>query len=679
MKPGFKIIFFATLLFIFILQDQTQAATINRIEGKTRYDTAVEISKQTYPNGTNVVVLVTGEDFPDALAGSPLAFKFDAPILSTRKSRLPDVTRNEITRLGATEIIILGGTGAISSNVEDELKKLNVTISRIAGKNRYETAALIANQIGSEKAIVANGQNFPDALTVAPYAAKEQIPILLTRDRVLPAETKNQLRNETIVLGGEKAISSKIASTLPNVTRLSGATRYETNIKIVDFFDKSVGQAFVTTGMNFADALTGSILAAKNQDPILLVRPDYVPIKSQLFLKLLNPDTFNIIGGQAAITPNAANSLSQINDLHAFVPSTNSQFHDENYLAGVLQKNQMYLANSIQNNKYGFHYGYSNGVIDISKTKARYTVDDIIRSNLSTDTNSNKTILITKNVPVIDSDNVVVATIYAGQRIPLVSENKSSFIVNIGGRKGYISKNSAVVDNGVPILMYHHILRDQENKNYRNVSTTISDIEFKEQMAFLQKNGYKTITLEDLELFLTGKKNLPAKAVVITFDDGLKSVYRYAYPTLKQYNMKAAQFVITGRTPSSPTAFNPDSLQYLSWQEMNEMRSVYGYHSHTHALHQLHNKKSLLIVKSKNAIINDLRTSKRILDDTPYFAYPYGHYTGETISYLKETGYRMALTTRKGKVKVGDDLFQLKRIGIGPGTTIKTFESLIKN
>src|SRR5690606_23408172 len=208
--------------------------------------------------------------------------------------------------------------------------------------------------------------------------------------------------------------------------------------------------------------------------------------------------------------------------------------------------------------------------------------------------------------------NQVISTIYAGQRLPIVSENRRSFIVNIAGRKGYLAKNNIEVDNGIPILMYHHILQDKENKKYRNTTTTIADTEFNEQMAFLHRNGYTTITLEDLELFLLKKKNLPSKAVVITFDDGLKSVYRYAYPTLKKYNMSATLFMITGRMPDSPTPFNPDGLQYLSWQELNNMNDVFQYHSHTHAMHEKHNGQGLLLVKSKTAVKNDLLTSQKI-------------------------------------------------------------------
>ena len=629
-----------TLFFIFIFQNHAHAKQITRIEGETRYETAVEISKQAFPNGTSTVVLVTGEDFPDALAGAPLAFKLNAPILSTRKDRLPDVTKNEISRLGATDVIILGGTGAISTNVENELTALHLSIRRIAGKNRYETAAEIAKNISSSKAIVANGQNFPDALTVAPYAAKQQIPILLTRERVLPPETKLQLRNETIVVGGQQAVHDSIAKTFPKLTRLSGATRYETNLKIVDFFDKNVEQAFFTTGTNFADALTGSILAAKNDEPIFLSKPDSIPIKTQIFIKQLNTNSFHIIGGTGAISKNAAQSLTRLEDLHVFTPISNSQFMDSNhsnFIAGMLQKGQIYLASKRDQNTHHFNYGNSIGTIDTSKTKNSFTVNEIINSDLAIQSNSNKTILVNRNVRVLDEANQVISTIYAGQRLPIVSENRRSFIVNIAGRKGYLAKNNVEVDNGIPILMYHHILQDKENKKYRNTTTTIADTEFNEQMAFLHRNGYTTITLEDLELFLLKKKNLPSKAVVITFDDGLKSVYRYAYPTLKKYNMSATLFMITGRMPDSPTPFNPDGLQYLSWQELNNMNDVFQYHSHTHAMHEKHNGQGLLLVKSKTAVKNDLLTSQKILKDSPYFSYPFGHYNQGTIALLKET------------------------------------------
>lgn len=99
--------------------------------------------------------------------------------------RLLDNTLQEIKRLGAKNVVILGGEGAVSKSVADELKKSGLDVSRISGSSRYETAALIASKvapIGTSKVVVANGMDFPVALSVASHAAKEGLPILLTLD-----------------------------------------------------------------------------------------------------------------------------------------------------------------------------------------------------------------------------------------------------------------------------------------------------------------------------------------------------------------------------------------------------------------------------------------------------------------------------------------------------------------
>jgi peptidoglycan/xylan/chitin deacetylase (PgdA/CDA1 family) len=102
------------------------------------------------------------------------------------------------------------------------------------------------------------------------------------------------------------------------------------------------------------------------------------------------------------------------------------------------------------------------------------------------------------------------------------------------------------------VLTYHHILRDEENTRFRHTSTTTSVRAFNNQMTWLRDQGYTTLTLYQLEGYVRNKINLPARAVAITFDDGLKSVNRYAYPVLKQYGFHATAFIISSRIKRHP-------------------------------------------------------------------------------------------------------------------------------
>ncbi|TKC17007.1 cell wall-binding repeat-containing protein [Robertmurraya kyonggiensis] len=685
-----KITIILTFLFTFFLFNEVSAhasLNTNRINGTSRYDTAIEISKRTFPNGTDTVIIVTGQDFPDALCATPLAYQLNAPILLTKSNSLPDSVRQEITRLGANRAIILGGNLAINDSVEQQLKNMTLTIERIAGTSRYDTSALIASKINSSTAIYANGRTFPDALASAPYAARNRFPILLTNANNLPDTIKHQTRAASIVLGGELAIDKNVEAQLKNVTRISGQSRYETNVKIVEFFDDQVNKAFITTGTNFADALTGSILAAKENEPVMLTKPEKATGSTLLFLKIRNTTSFDLLGGNLAVTDQVENALKGLDQKIFFTPNQPTYFLDEGSnksMEGALNPNSIYYSDGLVDGQYyRFKYGNSNGLIDINSVKTNFSVDEIhkMHDELST-ANSNKTILINKhNVTLYDQSlNNQIGVLYDSQRLPIISETKTHYIVNVAGVEGYISKQDVSIDNGIPVLMYHHILRNEENRYYRNVSTTISNIEFNSQMNLLNNYAYKTITVSELEDYLDKKRNLPANAIVITFDDGLKSVYKYALPELRKYNFKATEFIITGRIPNQPYPFNPDDLQFLSWQELNEMSDVFNYHSHTHALHQLTlDQKGYLITKDYNTVINDLALSSRTLNNSPYFAYPFGHYNSTTIQQLKQTGYRIAFTTKSGKVKLGDDKFQLKRVGIPPGLSASEFYNKIRN
>lgn len=286
-----------------------------RIAGNNRYETAVEVSKVGWPDGADTVVLARDSTFPDALAGAPLAYKNDAPILLNPKDSLQSVVKRQIKDLKAKNVIILGGTSAITSKVERELKQMGLNnIKRIGGKNRYATAAKIAAEIGEyDKAVIAYGGNFPDALSVAPYAAANQIPILLSPKDQLPTETKAALKqvSNTIIVGGTNVISDKVKNGLSskNPKRIAGKDRYDTSVKVAETFDMSTEMITVATGENFADALTGSVLAAKYYEPIILVKKNEVPSPVLDYINNNGTWYYTVLGGEAAISREAVRQL----------------------------------------------------------------------------------------------------------------------------------------------------------------------------------------------------------------------------------------------------------------------------------------------------------------------------------------------------------------------------------
>ncbi|MCF3943156.1 cell wall-binding repeat-containing protein [Oceanobacillus alkalisoli] len=177
--------------------EKANSASVDRISGDNRYETAIEISKDGW-SAASTVILSRGDNFADALAGVPLAYKLDAPILMTSSAKLSANVLKEIQRLGAKNVVILGRSGAVSKNVETELKSAKLNVRRISGNDRFGTAALIANEVapnGTNNIVVANGMDFPDALSAASYSATQGIPILLTSANKLSEPTSQAVKN----------------------------------------------------------------------------------------------------------------------------------------------------------------------------------------------------------------------------------------------------------------------------------------------------------------------------------------------------------------------------------------------------------------------------------------------------------------------------------------------------
>ncbi|MDP2300282.1 MAG: cell wall-binding repeat-containing protein, partial [Actinomycetota bacterium] len=164
-----------------------------RVWGVDRYLTAIETSKATFGAAScPTVVIATGADFPDALAASGLAGAYGSPVLLTPTAALPGGLVNELKRLGATKVVIVGGPAAVSANAENQLKAAGFATSRAQGLTRYETAADVARKIraitgarSDSPAFVVRGDLFPDALAAAPIAYKGAFPVLLTQSTAL--------------------------------------------------------------------------------------------------------------------------------------------------------------------------------------------------------------------------------------------------------------------------------------------------------------------------------------------------------------------------------------------------------------------------------------------------------------------------------------------------------------
>lgn len=290
-----------------------QQAGAVRIAGPDRYATAARISDE-YPSGVSVVYVASGLTFPDALAGAARAAYNDGPLLLTDPDYLPTATRDAMTRLRPSRVVVLGGTGAVSDSVAQALASLTTSgnLQRVAGADRFATAAALAGYYpaGGAVAYVASGLTFPDALSGAAIAGRDHAPVLLTRLDELPASTVSALKRlspgRIVVLGGVGAVSSAVATQLRSlavsgtVTRISGPDRYATAAAVAAQYP-SATQAVVASGETFPDALAGAALAGRNGAPMLLATSDSLPAPTTTQLERLRPDLVMVLGGVGAI------------------------------------------------------------------------------------------------------------------------------------------------------------------------------------------------------------------------------------------------------------------------------------------------------------------------------------------------------------------------------------------
>ena len=301
--------------------DESNPIKPDRIEGKDRVDTAIKISKKFY-NRANTVIVVRHDLFPDSMTASVLAKLKDAPILLNWAKSLDPRVGEEIKRLGAKEIIIVGGPESVSENVRDQLKVYDEDkdVERIAGADRYGTSEMVARRVTDitgkkNTGVVVSGQVFPDALSVGTFASRDGYPILLVKKDSIPDRIKLVIKDlditKTYIAGGLNTIDKSVETQLPKVIeRMAGKNRYETSVAIANSKFKDSKDAFVASGIEFADALVISPISGKYNKPTLLVstnKNSNIGVKKYIKDKML--ETITAIGGEKYVPINILKDL----------------------------------------------------------------------------------------------------------------------------------------------------------------------------------------------------------------------------------------------------------------------------------------------------------------------------------------------------------------------------------
>lgn len=286
---------------------------VDRISGQNRYKNAAELSSSGW-NTATTVILTNGETFTDSLTGSTLASIYNAPILLTRADRLPSETLVEINRLKPTEIIALGGELSISNSVLNTLQANGFSTRRIGGRNRYILAENIAKEVmaveGTKRdAFLVSGEVYSDAMSIAPVAASKRLPIFLTRSNVLHETVINAIPhvNQWTIIGGNLTINYKVQEEMNNkgakTRRIEGRSRYDVNRNVINQYGASGNHMYVASGEHYTDATPASVLAARKNSSVLLVRNNKATLKEQRdFANKKGINKLTFIGGPLTIS-----------------------------------------------------------------------------------------------------------------------------------------------------------------------------------------------------------------------------------------------------------------------------------------------------------------------------------------------------------------------------------------
>jgi len=219
----------------------------------------------------------------------------------------------------------------------------------------------------------------------------------------------------------------------------------------------------------------------------------------------------------------------------------------------------------------------------------------------------------------------------------------------------------------VPILMYHHVADPPPGADAIRRDLSVGVTAFAAQMTYLADQGFHTLTLTDLYQHLTTGRPLPDRPIILTFDDGYRDNYEFAFPILRRRGQVGTFFLITSYVGQG---------EYLTWEQAREMATG-GMVLQSHSLNHADLEKS-----STAEVIRQVTESKAILERevgtlVEYFCYPAGRYDGRTVAALQSAGYRAAVTTRYGTEHTPGRLFELVRVRIRGSDTLETFAAKV--
>ncbi|MBY6899724.1 cell wall-binding repeat-containing protein [Clostridium botulinum] len=303
---------------------------VNKMPGKDRYETAANVATANWKEGTENVIIASGEGYADSLSASVLARKLNAPIILTKSQELHKSAKEALKTLKAKNLHVIGGNASVSQSIRDDLKKEGYALTELGGKTRFETNLAIANylvenhNVKADEILVVNGKDgFSDALSASPVAAaKGKILLIVGKDPStadLAAKFIEEHNSKVTVIGTEKVIPKTVYDKLGAKERVTGgANRFETNLSIMKHFKLHTDKLYVAnaTGDGYADALVASALAGRTASQLILTHTkDSQETKNAIdYIKSIKNDKTEVglVGGNSVIPEEVVDKIKEV-------------------------------------------------------------------------------------------------------------------------------------------------------------------------------------------------------------------------------------------------------------------------------------------------------------------------------------------------------------------------------
>ena len=285
------------------------------MSGKNRYDTAINVSKALYSNGSDNLILVNSEDYADGYLASSLSVVLNAPILTTEKDYMDVNIRSEIMRLRPKKVYVIGGTGVVSENIAEKNIKnmLNIDVKRIKGADKYETAINVAKEIGNIKSfnsifLIPSNDTMIDGGIISSISGNLNIPILYTNPNELVSSVKNYISSnlrkikKIYLISGlfSNNVVSYIKSLGIEVETIKGSDRYKTNANLLNKFNNKFNSVVIVN--NQIDLIGASSFAAKKNSALFYVNNEIDEEQIKVINKNNYINTLYYFGGSSIKT-----------------------------------------------------------------------------------------------------------------------------------------------------------------------------------------------------------------------------------------------------------------------------------------------------------------------------------------------------------------------------------------